>query len=86
MASNDLPMSAPETEPAVALLAGLDVDAARAVWESALCAQVDPELFFAEKGHVDQVRDALAVCELCPVTALCLETFGRQIGHGCSAG
>jgi WhiB family redox-sensing transcriptional regulator len=59
-------------------------DAAREVWESALCAQVDPELFFPEKGQPS--APAKAVCARCPVTALCLVTFGPLLAHGVVGG
>ena len=39
-------------------------DAAREVWASALCAQVDPELFFPEKGQ--PAAPAKAVCARVP--------------------
>jgi WhiB family transcriptional regulator, redox-sensing transcriptional regulator len=67
-----------------ALFTGLDVDDARAVWESALCAQVDPELFFPEKGS--NATSAKAVCTRCPVTALCLATFGPLVDYGVVGG
>jgi WhiB family redox-sensing transcriptional regulator len=66
------------------LFTGLDVDDARAVWESALCAQVDPELFFPEKGQPSTA--ARVVCARCPVTALCLATFGPLVDHGVVGG
>ena len=59
-------------------------DAARQVWESALCAQVDPELFFPEKGGTS--APAKAVCAACPVTALCLVTFGPLVAGGVVGG
>lgn len=37
----------------------------------ALCAQVDPERFYPEKGG--STRDAKKVCASCPVRELCLE-------------
>ena len=41
-------------------------------WQDhALCAQVDPELWFPEKGG--STKDAKAVCRECPVRAECLE-------------
>lgn len=67
-----------------ALFTGLDVDDARAVWESAVCAQVDPELFFPEKGS--SAAPAKAVCARCPVTALCLATFGPLVADGVVGG
>lgn len=39
--------------------------------DSALCAQVDPEIFFPDKGMPG--RDAAAVCRRCPVQTPCLE-------------
>src|SRR5829696_4347624 len=59
-------------------------DAAREVWASALCAQVDPELFFPEWGG--NAEPAKAVCARCPVTALCLATFGPLVEHGVVGG
>ncbi|HVQ95460.1 MAG TPA: WhiB family transcriptional regulator [Mycobacteriales bacterium] len=59
-------------------------DAVRQVWESALCAQVDPEVFFPEKGQSPDV--AKAVCAACPATALCLATFGPLLTHGVVGG
>ena len=59
-------------------------DAAREVWESALCAEVDPELFFPEKGRSS--APAKAVCAACPVTALCLVTFGSLVADGVVGG
>ncbi|ASR85937.1 WhiB family transcription factor [Mycobacterium Phage Niklas] len=41
-------------------------------WEAdALCAQVDPEIFFPEQGG--SVREAKRVCGRCPVTDECLD-------------
>jgi hypothetical protein len=40
----------------------------------ALCAQVDPELFFPERGVApEQVRQALQVCAACEIRARCAE-------------
>ena len=39
--------------------------------EDALCAQIDHEEFFPEKGG--STREAKKVCAMCPVTAKCLE-------------
>jgi WhiB family redox-sensing transcriptional regulator len=44
------------------------------VWEAALCAQVDPELFFPEVGQ--PTKEAKAVCAACPVRVACLSVFG----------
>jgi WhiB family transcriptional regulator, redox-sensing transcriptional regulator len=38
--------------------------------EEALCAQVDPELFFPKKG--DGLRPAKRICAACPVIGECL--------------
>lgn len=40
--------------------------------DSALCRQVDPELWFPEKGG-DNGTAAKSVCAVCPVAAECLE-------------
>jgi len=41
-------------------------------WQGgALCAQVDPEMWFPEKGETG--RYAKAICRLCPVRAACLD-------------
>ena len=39
--------------------------------DSALCAQVDPEIFFPDKGMPG--RDAAAVCHRCEVRETCLQ-------------
>ncbi len=44
---------------------------------SALCAQVDPELFYPEKGG--STREAEQVCAACPVRAECL---AYALAHG----
>lgn len=38
--------------------------------DSSLCAEIDPELFYPERGG--SVRDAIAVCLACDVRADCL--------------
>ena len=48
--------------------------AARKIWDAALCAQVDPELWFPEVG--EPAREAKAICAACPVRATCLDVFG----------
>lgn len=61
------------SQPAVIDLRDPDPDRAAdaLAWqESALCAQVDPELFFPEKGG--STREAKAVCARCSVKAECL--------------
>ncbi|HEY1179349.1 MAG TPA: WhiB family transcriptional regulator [Phytomonospora sp.] len=37
----------------------------------ALCAQVDTEIFFPEKGG--QTKPAMRICQRCPVAAECLD-------------
>jgi hypothetical protein len=39
--------------------------------DGALCAQVDPEVFFPEKGG--SFRDAKRICAMCPVRQECLD-------------
>jgi WhiB family transcriptional regulator, redox-sensing transcriptional regulator len=60
------------------------LSAARTVWESALCSQVDPEIFFPEKGQ--PTRDAKALCTACPVRGTCLEVFGDILEFGVVGG
>ena len=52
-------------------------------WQDrALCAEVDPEIFFPEKGG--STREAKAVCRVCEVRADCLE-FIMQPGNADAA-
>lgn len=76
--------SLPATPATGQVFTGLNVDDARHVWESALCAQVDPEVFFPEKGQPAAV--AKANCAACPVTVLCLATFGPLVTDGVVGG
>lgn len=49
--------------------------------DSALCAQVDPEIWFPERGESN--RAALAICRACPVRQECLQNalaFGDEYG------
>lgn len=39
--------------------------------EQGLCREVDPELFFPEKGDPVAARDAKEICSWCPVKAAC---------------
>jgi WhiB family redox-sensing transcriptional regulator len=41
--------------------------------DKALCAQVDPELFFPAKGDSYTAREARIICLRCPVQKQCLE-------------
>ncbi|WP_428512067.1 WhiB family transcriptional regulator [Pseudonocardia sp.] len=56
---------------------------------AAVCAQVDPELFFAEadrgRAYEAQVAAAKAVCAVCPVRAECL-SFARALPYGVAGG
>lgn len=54
--------------------------------ERALCAQVDPELFFPDAGSY--IKRAQAVCDACPVRAECLQygTFDNPSVHGIYGG
>lgn len=58
--------------------------AARHVWKSALCAQVDPELFFPELGQ--PAAKARAICAACPVRATCLDLSGDLVADGVVGG
>jgi WhiB family redox-sensing transcriptional regulator len=42
-------------------------------FENPLCAEVDTELFFPEKGEHTQARQAKALCRRCPHLSECLE-------------
>lgn len=46
------------------------------------CAETDPEVFFPEKGRVDLVREAIEICDRCPVRNACLELAVRDGEHG----
>ena len=58
--------------------------AAIEVWDSALCAQVDAELFFPELGQ--PTREAKAICAACPVRVACLSVFGDLLAFGVVGG
>jgi WhiB family redox-sensing transcriptional regulator len=62
----------------------LDIKAAKEVWDSALCAQVDPELFFPEKGQ--SPREAIRICGACSVRSQCLDLFGDVLDFGVVGG
>lgn len=54
-------------------------------WQDrALCAQVDPEVFFPEKGG--STREAKMVCRRCEVTAECLDYAMSHMGLGQGGG
>jgi WhiB family transcriptional regulator, redox-sensing transcriptional regulator len=54
--------------------------------EAALCAQVDPELFYPGKGG--PLGPARRVCAACPVQAACLTDAlnSRDVSYGIRAG
>ncbi len=64
----------------------VDLAAAVKVWDAALCAQVDPDLFFPEVGDEGQAKRARLICARCEVVDVCLATFGPVIGHGVVGG
>lgn len=39
----------------------------------AVCAQIDPDLWFAEEGNYAASIEAKKVCQTCPVVQQCLE-------------
>lgn len=39
----------------------------------ALCVQIDPELFFPEKGRATDARRARGICAQCPVARICFD-------------
>lgn len=41
--------------------------------DAAVCAQVDPYLFFPDMGDSSAARQARALCRSCPVVELCAE-------------
>jgi len=62
----------------------IDPDAAREVWASGLCTEVDPELFASDRGEA--AAAAKQICADCSVRRLCLTTFGEAIEHGVIGG
>lgn len=55
--------------------------------ERALCAETDPEVFFAEKGEAQKVKLAKAVCSRCEVFDECqTDTLENPQQHGVRAG
>lgn len=54
-------------------------------WKDALCAQVDPELFYPKKGESN--KQGKAVCSRCTVRAVCLqEALERDDQYGIHGG
>jgi hypothetical protein len=62
----------------------IDRTAAEHIWDSGLCTQTDPEVFFPDKGQSPE--RARQICHRCPVAALCLPTFGPVVAHGVVGG
>ncbi|SBW21063.1 transcription factor WhiB [Candidatus Protofrankia californiensis] len=56
------------------------------VWDEALCAQVDPELFFPEQGDGVGAQAARKICRRCGVQELCGQVFGPLLSHGIVGG
>lgn len=75
---------APSARRVQMLGASVRLDYALRVWDEALCAEVDPELFFPELGQPG--RAALELCASCGVRDLCRETFGPLVSHGVVGG
>jgi WhiB family redox-sensing transcriptional regulator len=42
-------------------------------WREALCAEIDPELFFPKKGSIYESRVAKRTCRKCPIIEKCLQ-------------
>lgn len=52
-----------------------------AIAEQAVCGQVDPDLFFPEKGG--STKDPKLVCSGCPVKVQCLDwALANDVRHG----
>lgn len=49
--------------------------------QQAACRGLDPNLFIAERGDTDTIRNAKAICKTCPVKTECLE-YGLEEKHG----
>ena len=45
----------------------------RAWMSVAICAQIDPDLWFAEEGNYQASVEAKKICQTCPVVAECGE-------------
>ena len=46
---------------------------AKDYWQRALCAEVDPELFFPRKGQYLEAQSAKRLCNRCELKPKCLE-------------
>ena len=78
----------PLDDPPTGLFPGLDssdaITAALRVWNGALCAEVDPEIFFPELGQ--PATPARSLCAQCPVRVDCLDVFGDLVHDGVIGG
>ena len=53
----------------------------------AVCAQIDPDLWWPEKADAHSARKAREFCATCPVAAQCLEyALANEERHGIWAG
>lgn len=74
--ASQAPVTSPDSRPLTGYTlptrSGGDVERDPHAWErSALCAQVDGDLWFPDKGG--STREAKAICSRCPVAVECLE-------------
>lgn len=53
--------------------------------DDALCAQIDPDLFFPESGDWLAARQAKEICAACPVAEQCLGV-GMRFNYGIFGG
>lgn len=61
--------SRPPTEEVLAEILKIDI---KHHWaQDALCAQIDPEIFFPNKG--ESIKQAVSICSQCPVRQECLD-------------
>jgi hypothetical protein len=70
----------------VVVAAALQAAASPGWWKSAVCAQVDPELFDTDRATPTQLRAARGVCAGCPVATACLATALLRFEYGLWAG
>ena len=55
------------------------VDRQRQAWrDDAACRGIGPDRFFSDRGDVEAVAAAKALCEVCPVTAECFDYAARH--------
>jgi WhiB family redox-sensing transcriptional regulator len=48
-------------------------------WEDALCAEIDPELFFPPKGQLAKGLNAKKICNRCDLKQKCLDYALKDI-------